>query len=60
MELKDRLQGAEVLFAGEIKGAECFASYNGEIYTGVRGGYVVKLEENRIEPIVKFGQKCGM
>ncbi|CAK9822315.1 Adipocyte plasma membrane-associated protein Hemomucin [Anthophora retusa] len=57
-ELKNRLQGAEELFSGEVKGPECFASYNGEIYTGIRGGYVVKIEENRIKPIVKFGQKC--
>ncbi|KOC59707.1 Adipocyte plasma membrane-associated protein [Habropoda laboriosa] len=57
-ELKNRLQGAEVLFSEEVKGPECFASYNGELYTGIRGGYVVKIEENRIKPIVKFGQKC--
>ncbi|XP_076667123.1 adipocyte plasma membrane-associated protein Hemomucin isoform X2 [Andrena cerasifolii] len=57
-ELKNRLQGAEVLFSGEIKGPESFASYNGELYTGIRGGYVVKIEENRIVPVVKFGKKC--
>ncbi|XP_054010973.1 adipocyte plasma membrane-associated protein Hemomucin-like [Hylaeus anthracinus] len=56
--IKNRLQGAEELFSGEIKGPECFASYNGELYTGISGGYVVKIEENRIVPIVKFGQKC--
>ncbi|KOX77025.1 Adipocyte plasma membrane-associated protein [Melipona quadrifasciata] len=48
----------EILFSGEIKGPEDFASFNGEIYTGICGGYVVKIEENRIKPIVKFGQKC--
>lgn len=57
---KIRLQGPEILFSGEIKGPEAFASFNGEIYTGIRGGYVVQIEENRIKPIVKFGQKCGM
>lgn len=59
IELKNRLQGAEVLFSGEIKGPEYFASYNEELYAGIRGGYVVKVEENRITPIVKFGKKCG-
>ncbi|XP_043255271.1 adipocyte plasma membrane-associated protein-like [Colletes gigas] len=57
-ELKNRLQGAEVLFSGAIKGPESFASYNGELYTGIRGGYVVKIEDNHIVPIVKFGKKC--
>ena len=57
-ELKNRLQGAEVLFSGEIKGPESFASYNGELYTGTRGGYVAKIKENRIVPVVKFGKKC--
>ncbi|KZC11288.1 PREDICTED: adipocyte plasma membrane-associated protein [Dufourea novaeangliae] len=57
-ELKNRLNGAEVLFAGELKGPESFASYNGELYTGIRGGYVVKINGNSIVPIVKFGQKC--
>ncbi|XP_043581687.1 adipocyte plasma membrane-associated protein-like [Bombus pyrosoma] len=55
---KIRLKDPEILFSGEIKGPEAFASFNGEIYTGIRGGYVVKIEENRIKPIVKFGQKC--
>lgn len=57
-ELKNRLQGAEVLFSEELKGAETFDSYNGELYTGVHGGYVVKLENGRIVPVVKFGEKC--
>lgn len=57
-ETKIRLQEPEILFSGEIKGPEDFASFNGEIYTGIRGGYVVKIEENQIKPIVKFGQKC--
>ncbi|XP_031833554.1 adipocyte plasma membrane-associated protein Hemomucin [Nomia melanderi] len=57
-ELKDRLKGAEILFNGKLKGPECFASYNGELYTGIRGGYVVKIDQNGIVPVVKFGQKC--
>ncbi|CAL7949997.1 unnamed protein product [Xylocopa violacea] len=58
IELKNRLRGAEVLFSGEIRGPEYFASYNGKLYTGIRGGYVVQIEEDRLIPIVKFGQKC--
>lgn len=58
LEIKNRLKGAEVLYAGELKGAESFASYNGELYTGIRGGYVVKVDGKDIIPVVKFGQKC--
>ncbi|XP_076284521.1 adipocyte plasma membrane-associated protein Hemomucin [Lasioglossum baleicum] len=58
LEIKNRLKGAEVLYAGELKGAESFASYNGELYTGIRGGYVVKVDGKNIVPVVKFGQKC--
>ncbi|XP_026667573.1 uncharacterized protein LOC108622829 [Ceratina calcarata] len=57
-DLKNRLQGAEILFAEEVKGPEAFASYDGKLYTGIRGGYVVQIEEDRLIPIVKFGQKC--
>lgn len=56
--LKNRLNNAEVLFSGKLKGAEGFNSYNGEIYTGLHGGYVVKVEEDHLVPIIKFGQKC--
>ncbi|XP_076762389.1 adipocyte plasma membrane-associated protein Hemomucin [Xylocopa sonorina] len=57
-ELKNRLQGVEALFLGEIRGPEYFAAYNGKLYTGVRGGYVVQIEKDRLIPIVRFGQKC--
>lgn len=48
------------MFSGEVNGPEDFASFNGKIYTGIHGGYVVQIEENLIKPLVKFGQKCGM
>lgn len=47
------------MFVNEVVGPESFDSYNGELYTGVHGGYMIKLEEDRIVPIVKFGKKCG-
>lgn len=53
------MNNAEILFENELKGAETFASYNGELYTGIQGGYVVKIANDTFEPIVKFGEKCG-
>ncbi|OXU30113.1 hypothetical protein TSAR_003789 [Trichomalopsis sarcophagae] len=56
--VNDRLNNAELLFEGQVKGAEAFASYNGELYTGVHGGYVVKVTKNKLIPVVKFGEDC--
>ena len=56
---KNRLNGIQKLFNGEIHAPESFDSYNGQLYTGIHGGYVIRIEEDRIVPIVKFGEKCG-
>lgn len=56
---KNRLIGGERLFEGKINAPESFDSYNGQLYTGVHGGYVLRIEEDRMVPIVKFGKKCG-
>ena len=56
---KNRLNGIQKLFTGEIHAPESFDSYNGQLYTGIHGGYVLRIEEDRIVPIVKFGEKCG-
>ncbi|XP_011881875.1 PREDICTED: adipocyte plasma membrane-associated protein [Vollenhovia emeryi] len=55
---KNRLNGVEKLFVGELIGPESFDVYNGQLYTGVHGGYVVRIEEDHFVPIVKFGEKC--
>lgn len=58
--LNDRLNNPEILFKGKLHGPEAFASYNGELYTGVHGGYIVKIKENdEVIPIAKFGKQCG-
>lgn len=56
---KNRLNGGEKLFEGKINAPESFDSYNGQLYTGVHGGYVLRIEEDRMVPIVKFGKECG-
>ncbi|KAL6255933.1 hypothetical protein P5V15_013172 [Pogonomyrmex californicus] len=55
---KNRLNNAEKLFDGEINGPEGFDSYDGQLYTGVHGGYILRIEEDRLVSIVKFGKKC--
>ncbi|XP_014471001.1 PREDICTED: adipocyte plasma membrane-associated protein-like [Dinoponera quadriceps] len=55
---KIRLRGAQRMYVDEILGAENFDSYNGELYSGIHGGYIIRLEENRVVPIVKFGKEC--
>lgn len=54
----DRLNAAELLHVGKFKGPESFDSYNGELYTSIHGGYIVKIDEKEIKPFVKFGKEC--
>lgn len=56
---KRHLDKAERLFHGELTGPESFAMYNGIVYTGIHGGFVVQIDEGELKPVVKFGQNCG-
>lgn len=56
--LNSNLNGAERLFENELKGPEAFAIYNGELYTGIHGGHIVKIKNNKIVPVLKFGKAC--
>ncbi|XP_075223774.1 adipocyte plasma membrane-associated protein Hemomucin-like [Lycorma delicatula] len=56
--LNTKLNGAERLFENEIKGPEGLAIYNGELYTGIHGGHIVKIKNNKIIPVLKFGKAC--
>lgn len=60
LSINERLNNAEVLLKGKLRGAEGFASYNGELYTGVIGGYIMKVTKDKLVPVVKLGKKCGM
>lgn len=57
--LNDLLNGAERAFEGEIVGPEGFAVLHGDLYTTLHGGYVAKITNQQIIPVVKFGQSCG-
>lgn len=58
LKLNGKLNNAEQLFHGQIKGPEHLVVHKGQLYTSVHGGHIVKISENSIEPIVKFGQDC--
>nr|CAD7399853.1 unnamed protein product [Timema cristinae] len=67
--LNERLNNAEHLFKGEVKGAESFAVHKGSLYSGLHGGYIVKIVASKVIPVTKFGSsqclgfwdeaKCG-
>ncbi|XP_043485469.1 adipocyte plasma membrane-associated protein-like [Polistes fuscatus] len=59
LDFNNRLNGAELLFTGQLKGPETFDSYNGELYTGLEGSYIVKLNEKKIKPFVELGGECN-
>lgn len=56
---KNRLSNAQRLFEGKFLGPEALAVYNGQLYTGVYDGYILRIEEDDFVPVAKFGKKCG-
>jgi len=56
---KNRLNNAEKLFEGRLVGPESYATYDGQIYTAVYDGYLLRIDEDDLVPIAKFGKKCG-
>lgn len=55
---KNRLNNYEKLFEGKFIGPESFAAYDGQLYTGIHDGFVLRIEEDTLVPITKFGKKC--
>ncbi|CAG9838273.1 unnamed protein product [Diabrotica balteata] len=56
--LNEKLQNAEILHKGKFVGPETFADFNGELYTGVDGGSIVKLVGDKVVPVAKTGKTC--
>ncbi|KAK6638704.1 hypothetical protein RUM43_006971 [Polyplax serrata] len=52
------LNNVERMFEDEIKGPEGFAVLNGDLYTTLHGGYVAKVYDDQVIPVVKFGEQC--
>ncbi|XP_072749385.1 adipocyte plasma membrane-associated protein Hemomucin [Anoplolepis gracilipes] len=55
---KNRLNNAQKLFEGRFLGPEALDSYDGQLYTSIYDGYVVRINEDDFVPVVKFGKKC--
>lgn len=55
-----RLDGAELVWNGPFEGAESIAYRGDEAYTGVIGGYIIRIDKNGSwEKIVQTGTPCG-
>lgn len=58
LSLNNKLDDVEFWHKGDFTGAECFADYDGELYTGINGGDVIKLTNGHVTPVAKFGKPC--
>lgn len=57
--VNDKLSEVKFWHKDNIHGPETFASFNGELYTSLQSGEIVKLTgEQHMSPIVKFGKAC--
>jgi strictosidine synthase len=58
--LNEKLSGASKLFENQIKGPEGLIYYNNTLYSTIHLGNVIKIVDDQIIPIAKFGKPCGM
>ncbi|XP_050527164.1 adipocyte plasma membrane-associated protein Hemomucin isoform X2 [Daktulosphaira vitifoliae] len=56
--LNEKLSGAKKLFENQLKGPEGLAYHEGFLYTTIHGGHVVKIYDDKIIPVMKFGKLC--
>lgn len=57
--LNGKLNNAEKLFLDEVKGPEDVVVHNNELYTSTHGGYIKKLSNGKLVPVIKFGKDCN-
>lgn len=57
--MNEKLFGISKLYENEIKGPEGLLVYNNTLYLTLHYGHVVKIVDNQIVPVVKFGKICG-
>lgn len=53
------LEGAERLLEGRVYGPECLIAKNRDIYMGIHGGEVIKINAGHVTHVTKLGQPCG-
>ncbi|KAL4105287.1 hypothetical protein QTP88_020540 [Uroleucon formosanum] len=56
--INEKLSGISKLFENQIVGPEGLLYYNNTLYTTLHYGHVVKIVDNEIVPVVKFGKVC--
>jgi len=56
--LNEKLSGIHKVFENQFKGPEAILYHNNTLYTSVHLGHVLKIVDNQIIPIVKFGKVC--
>ncbi|KAL1130102.1 hypothetical protein AAG570_013041 [Ranatra chinensis] len=60
LELNGKLNNAEKLFENDIKGPEGLVVFNNELYMSLHGGYIMKLVNDKLVPVLKTGKDCEM
>ncbi|CAB3384414.1 Hypothetical predicted protein [Cloeon dipterum] len=56
--VNDKLDGIEKLFNQEIKGPEGFAIFDGAVYTGLKGGRLVKVVGDTLVDVADLSHPC--
>ncbi|CAB3380887.1 Hypothetical predicted protein [Cloeon dipterum] len=57
--VNDKLDGIEKLFNQEIKGPEGFAIFDGAVYTGLKGGRLVKVVGDTLVDVADLSHPCA-
>lgn len=57
--LNEKLSGISKLFEDKLKGPEGVLYHNNTLYLSLHYGHVVKVVDNQLIPVVKFGKLCG-
>ncbi|XP_055322327.1 adipocyte plasma membrane-associated protein Hemomucin [Sitodiplosis mosellana] len=58
LEVNNLLDNAERLFEGQVHGPETLLKRGNEIFTSIHGGEVIKITDDHITHVAKFGKPC--
>ncbi|KAF4520505.1 hypothetical protein B566_EDAN004826 [Ephemera danica] len=59
LKVNEKLNGGEKFLLGQLKNPGGVAVANGTLYTGIQGGNVIKIIEDKIVPVVNLAHPCG-
>lgn len=57
--INNKLSSAYKVYEDKFKGPEGLIYHEDALYTSVHGGHVIKIVDDQITPVVKFGKVCG-